>query len=141
MTPSASRAFTEAIRADGRASRRGDFLICTDAAWGISRSTASENGFCGALNINGRELFRLEDINGGTARAPVGISDDGASALFVLSKPRADPEEREVVGYNLWRRKLGSETLPPESPRVKALLREFEGPLVLPSLETGSGGN
>lgn len=140
--PAASRAFTEAIRTDGRASRQGDFLICTDTAWGISRSTASERGFCGALNIDGRELFRLDGAKPGEpARAPVGISDDGASALFVLSKARAKPEEREIVGYRLWRRKLGPETLPPESPRVKALLREYEGPLVLPSLETGSGGN
>ena len=137
-----SRAFTQAIQAGGRASRRGDFLVCTDAAWGLSPSTASERGFCGAMRIDGKESFRLDGTEPeGVAHAPIGLSDDGNSALFVLTKARTKPNEREVVGYRHWSRKLGSETLPPESPRVKALLREYEGPLVLPSSETGSGGN
>ncbi|PIR15187.1 MAG: hypothetical protein COV48_15745 [Elusimicrobia bacterium CG11_big_fil_rev_8_21_14_0_20_64_6] len=140
--PETSRAFTEAIRTGGHASRRGDFLVCTDTAWGVSRSTSSEREFCGAMNIDGRELFRLVDAEArGIAREPVGISGDGAAALFVLSKARAKSKEREVVGYRLWSRKRGSQTLPPESPRAKKLLREYEGPLVLPSLATGSGGN
>ena len=142
VAPQASRAFTQAIQTGDRASRRGDFLICTDSAWGLSRSTASERGYCGALGIDGKESFHLDGAEPeGVARAPVGIYDDGASALFVLSKSRSKSNEREVVGYRHWSRKLGSETLPPESPRVKALLREYEGPLVLPSIETGSGGN
>lgn len=137
--PVARRSFSEGIYPfTPRYARSSAFLVCTDRAWGVSKASAAAAGFCGALSLRGRELFRVEEAEaGGVVREPVGLSADADEALFALTRERADGG-REVAGYRVWRRGKGTRALPPDSPDAKSLLERYEGTMLLPSLETGS---
>lgn len=125
-----------------RRSRVRAFIVCTEPEWGVSASSApAKSGFCGALHLDGREVFRLPDeADSSLLREPVGFSDDAREALFALTKKRADGA-REIVGYRLWREKKGVESLPPDGARTKELVEKYEGPFLLPSQQRGAGGN
>jgi hypothetical protein len=135
--PRAVRLFKDGIYPfSGGRSRLRAFLVCIDAAWGTSSAPAAEAGFCGALSLDGKEIFRLSvKEEAGVTREPVGISEDATEALFALTKKRPDGA-REIVGYRLWH---GGrvELLDTDGPRANALLEKYEGPLVLPSQEKG----
>jgi hypothetical protein len=112
-------------------------LVCTSAEWAVAPSTAAERGFCGALDLDGKELFRLEEAEeSGISREPIGLRDGGREALFALT--RARKQGREVAGYRLWRKGKPSELLPPDGPRTRAVLEEYEGRLVLPGPAEGN---
>ncbi|MDD5303679.1 MAG: hypothetical protein PHS14_11295 [Elusimicrobia bacterium] len=135
--PRSVRLFKDGIYPfSGGRSRLAAFLVCTDAAWGTSSAAAAEAGFCGALSLDGKMIFRLSvKEEAGVTREPAGISEDASEALFALTKKRPDGA-REIVGYRLWH---GGrvERLDPDGPRAKALVEKYEGPLVLPSQEQG----
>lgn len=125
-----------------RRSRVRAFIVCTAPEWGVSESSgAVSSGFCGALRLDGKEIFRLaEEKDQSLLREPVGFSEDAKEALFALTKKRADGA-REIVGYRLWRAKKGVESLAPDGARAKALVEKYEGPFLLPSQQRGTGGN
>lgn len=124
-----------------RRSRVRAFIVCTSPEWGVwASSVPARNGFCGALSLDGKEVFRLADeTDPAVLREPVGLSEDATEALFALTKKRADGA-REIVGYLLWSRKKGAESLASDGPRTKALVEKYEGPFLLPSQQQGSGG-
>ncbi|MCR4295476.1 MAG: hypothetical protein NUW21_08070 [Elusimicrobia bacterium] len=125
-----------------RRSRVRAFIVCTAPEWGVSESSgAAASGFCGALRLDGKEVFRLPDGKAPSLlREPVGLSEDAKEALFALTKKRADGA-REIVGYRLWREKKGVESLTPDGARAKALVEQYEGPFLLPSQQRGTGGH
>lgn len=125
-----------------RRSRVQGFIICTAPEWGVSESSgAASGGFCGALRLDGKEVFRLPDEKDPSLlREPVGFSEDAKEALFALTKKRSDGA-REIVGYRLWRAKKGVESLSPDGARAKALVEKYEGPFLLPSQQRGTGGH
>lgn len=124
-----------------RHSRVRAFILCTAPEWGVSESSASK-GFCGALRLDGKEVFRLPDEKDPSLlREPVGFSEDAKEALFALTKKRSDGA-REIVGYRLWRAKKDVEYLAPDGARAKALVEKYEGPFLLPSQQQrGTGGH
>lgn len=112
-------------------------LICTSAEWAVVTSSAAERGFCGALDFDGKEAFRLEGSEAeGLSREPLGLSDGGREALFALTL--ATKGGRELTGYRLWRKGKPSELLPPDGPRTRAVLEKYEGRLVLPAPGEGN---
>jgi hypothetical protein len=117
----------------------GVIVVCTTRDLDIKASGSADAGFCGALGFDGRVIFRLtEPEEDGMTREPVGLSPDGAEALFALTKPRRNSSDREVVGYRLWRRGRHAEFLPPDGPRVRGILEKYEGTLILPAPREGN---
>lgn len=132
--PRIVRAFEEGIHPiDASAGGGGLLLICTSAELGVVKSTGAEKGFCGALRMDGREAFRLRDVEiPGVSREPIGVAAGGKEALFALTKARKDGD-REIVGYRLWAKGRPSELLEPDGPRTRKILEKYEGLLVLPN--------
>lgn len=120
VAPAAVRRFTADLLPPGHASgRRGAFLACASGA----------AGFCGGLDIRGREIFKLAARPPGGSVEPIGITEDGSEALFAVVGPAP---RRETVGY-LVRAKDGTQkSAAVDDPDARRLLNAFQGPGVLP---------
>lgn len=120
VAPATVRRFPADLLSPGHASgRRGAFLACASGA----------AGFCGALNLRGKEIFRLAARPPGGSIEPIGITEDGSEALFAVVGPEP---RRETVGY-LVRAKDGTQrSAAVDDPDARRLLNAFQGAGVLP---------
>ncbi len=99
--------------------KRSAFVVC-------ARGAAH---FCGAMNVDGKEVFRLASRPASGEIQPAGLSEDGAEALFAAVKN----EPRREISSWLIRAKNGSQRwVGIGDPDADRLLKRFQGTLVLP---------
>ena len=130
-SPRVVRRFEEGIYPIDDQTDRKRLLICTSSEWAVSSSSETEKGFCGAFELNGKEIFRLKQGEGpGLSREPVGMSPGGKEALFAVTKARKGGD-REITAYRLWRRGRPEELLSVDGKRTREILEKYQGKLVL----------
>jgi len=119
VPPVAVRRFPFDLLSPGHASGRRDaFLACATGA----------KGFCGALDLRGKEIFSLGARPPGASIEPIGLTEDGAEALFAVVGPEP---RRETTGYVVRAKNGTQRSAAVDDPDAQRLLKLFQGSGVL----------